>query len=248
MQSFLYPNLPKYFDVSKVDIQTVYGDLLTYTSQIKFLLEQRDTQINASPATKIYKVLDLGTIKSPKTGDVAYESSTEAYWGYTSAAGWQKFNGGLGARGYFGTYYSNDLVCITSVGEEHAVSLSPSDGSYGVTVTNGTHIKVQYNGLYNIQVSYQFFNSDPAVGEGITWFKRNGTALSDSASYGAVTGKHGTTDGALILSYNIIVSLSANDYIETCWTSDVSSVHINNRVSVGNVPNSPSVILTINQV
>lgn len=248
MPVFLYPNLPKYFDINQVNAETIYHDLLSYTSELKFLLEQRDTQVAASPSTKIYKVLDIGTIKNPQTGDVAYEASSEGYYGYTSAAGWQRFNGGLGARGYYGSYYSDDTVCITSLGESYAVSLTPDTSAYGVTLTNGSHVKVLNNGVYNIQVSYQFFNSLAGIGDGITWFKKNGTNIPFSASYGAVVGKHGTTDGSLILSYNIIVSLSANDYVQTFWSSDTSGVHISNKVSSGSVPDSPAVIFTIQQV
>lgn len=248
MSVFLYPNLPKYYNAADVNLETIYQDLLTYSSELKFLLEQRDTKVDLTPATKFYSVVDLDTVKLPRPGDIAYEASTETYNGYTSASGWQRLNGGLVARGYYGSFYTDDTVCVVSIGQEIAVSLAHSNGSYGVTITNGTQVKVQHNGVYNIQVSYQFFNSLTGVGDGITWFKKNGAAIPYTASYGAVVGKHGSTDGALILSYNIIVSLSANDYIETVWTSDTSGVHVDQRVSVGNVPNSPSVILTINQV
>lgn len=248
MPVFLYPNLPKYFDINQVNAETIYHDLLSYTSELKFLLEQRDTQVAASPSTKIYKVLDIGTIKNPQTGDVAYEASSEGYYGYTSAAGWQRFNGGLGARGYYGSYYSDDTVCITSLGQSHSVSLTNTNDSYGVTITNGSQVKVQYNGVYNIQVSYQFFNSLAQIGNGITWFKKNGTNISYSASYAAVPAKHAGGDGALILAYNIVVSLSANDYVETFWTAETSGIYVQDVSTSGGIPDSPAVIFTIQQV
>lgn len=248
---FLYPELPNYYNVTKMDPNSLYSEIVRYAGELKFLLEQRDVQVNLMPATRIYPTVTLSDIGNPIAGDIAYSASTGQYAGYSDSIGWQFWNNGNlpNPRGYYGSFYTDATTCVTSVGETYAVSLLQDGGSYGVNVS-ASHIEFQYTGIYNIQISGQFANSLAAVANAVTWFKKNGTNIPDTGSYTAVPAKHAGSDGYALLSMNIITTVSANDYIQAFWSSDSAGISLSTVVSafVSGAPNSPAFILTVTQV
>jgi len=84
----LYPQLSPFRDVEKTNPQVLYNELVQYTSELKFLLEQRDAQLAASPANKVYAVLDINTIPRPNPGDIAFSTSAQTMYVYRTPAGW----------------------------------------------------------------------------------------------------------------------------------------------------------------
>jgi hypothetical protein len=250
MSVFLYPQLPKYIDVRQVDVQRVYSDLENYTNELKFLLEQRDIGEQLRPATRFYPETSVSQIPRPNIGDIAYSTSSGRFWGYVNdVVRWQPFNSGVGnARGYYGSFFTDDTVSLSVNDQVVTVSLANTNGSFGVTVVDGSKVTVLNSGVYNIQFSTQFLNSQTQLIDAKTWFHRNGVKIPYSAGYFSIPQKHGGEDGKLIASYNIVVSLSANDYIQSMWSALSVGIYIADLPETSTVPNSPSVILTITQV
>jgi hypothetical protein len=89
--AIVYPELPSYADIRNLDPQQLYQDLLAYTAELKFLLEQRDTQVNSQPSFNIYSVVTVTEIGRPRQGDVAFSIGESKFKGYTGTA-WQDFN------------------------------------------------------------------------------------------------------------------------------------------------------------
>lgn len=89
--AYLYPNLPRYPRVDKIPLEQLYGDLLIYVGQLKFLLEQRDTEIDLRPSFRVYSVTTVTDIGNPSAGDVAFSLDESKFKGYTGSA-WQDFN------------------------------------------------------------------------------------------------------------------------------------------------------------
>lgn len=249
MSVFLYPQLPRYIDVRQVDVQRVYSDLESYTNELKFLLEQRDLAEQLRPATRFYPATSVTQIPQPNEGDIAYSTSSGKFWGYVDSIGWQPFNSGIGAaRSYYGSFYTDALLSVSANDQPVTVSLAYTNGSFGVSLVDGSKVTVLNSGVYNIQFSAQFLNNQTQLIDAKTWFKRNGTNLEYSAGYVAVPNKHGGGDGKIITSYNVMVSLSANDYIQFMFTAASVGVYVADLAATSIVPNSPSVILTIQQV
>jgi len=249
MSVFLYPQLPRYLDVRQIDVQRVYSDLEGYTNELKFLLEQRDLAEQLRPATRFYPSTSVTQIPQPNSGDIAYSTSSGRFWGYIEGTGWQTFNSGIGgARSYYGSFYTDDILSVTVVNEPVTVSLAFTNGSFGVSLVDGSKVTVLNSGVYNIQFSAQFLNSSTQIVDAKMFFNKNGNPIPYSAGYSAVTEKHGGIDGKSIVSYNIIVSLSANDYIQWLFTAEDTGIYISNLVATSTVPDSPSLILTIQQV
>lgn len=88
----LYPELPLYVDIENENPQTLYQNMLDYTSQLKFLLEQRDRQQDLGFASRIYTVLSTTDIKRPADGYVSFSTSSGKFRGYVSGTGWVNFN------------------------------------------------------------------------------------------------------------------------------------------------------------
>ena len=250
MSVFLYPQLPRYIDVRQVDVQRVYSDLESYTNELKFLLEQRDLAEQLRPATRFYPATSVTQIPKPNIGDIAYSTSSGRFWGYVNdVVRWQPFNSGIGnARGYYGSFYTDSLLSVSANDQPVTVSLSYTNGSFGVSLVDGSKVTVLNSGVYNIQFSAQFLNNQTQLIDAKTWFMRNGAKIPYSAGYMAIPEKHGGIDGSTVMSYNIMVSLSANDYVQFMFTASSIGVYISDIAETSIVPNSPAVILTIQQV
>lgn len=248
---FLYPELPNYYNVTQMDPNNLYSEIVRYAGELKFLLEQRDVQVNLMPATRIYPTVTLSDIGNPIAGDIAYSASTGQYAGYSDSIGWQFWNNGNrpNPRGYYGSFYTDATTCVTSVGEVYAVSLKEGGGSFGVSVS-ASHIQFPYTGIYNIQISGQFANSLAGIANAATWFRKNGTNIADTASYMAVPAKHAGSDGFTLLTMNIVTTVSAGDYLQVVWGGDSTGIALKTITSafVSGAPNSPAMILTVTQV
>lgn len=78
--------------------------------------------------------------------------------------------------------------------------------------TDGIH--VDYAGIYNLQFSIQFANTDTQIHNAIVWFRVNGVDVPGTASKFDVPNKHGGSDGYLIGACNFYLELQPGDYVE----------------------------------
>lgn len=127
---------------------------------------------------------------------------------------------------------------MTQTSSSNGVALDPADKSKIVFTTAG---------YYNIQFSVQLLSFDNAVDNVTLWFSKNGTNIDYSAGIGTIPARISATKPATaIISWNIIIPINANDYIQLYFASDSG-----NTVAVTYPPGtspahptSPSVILT----
>jgi hypothetical protein len=114
-------------------------------------------------------------------------------------------------------------------------------------VTNNSRITVDHPGVYNLQFSAQFINSDSSEQDFSIWFRKNGTDIVRSNSEFTVHKRHGSTDGALIAALNIFVELNVNDYVEIMWKVSNTGVSIQHLAAqtTPTRPETPSVIATL---
>lgn len=130
-----------------------------------------------------------------------------------------------------------------------ALVMSQTSSSNGVALDPADKSKVVFTtaGYYNIQFSVQLLSFDNAVDNVTLWFSKNGTNIDYSAGLGTIPARISATKPATaIISWNIIIPVNANDYIQLYFASDSG-----NTVAVTYPPGtspahptSPSVILT----
>lgn len=249
--AFNYPQLKQYFNLQNVDPQQIYNDLVEYAGELKFLLEQRDTQVNLAPATRFYTVVSTSEIGRPRIGDVAYTASSSQFQGFINASvGWQPFNAGGRSAGYFIAAQDTTNQTATTITDVNAVTFTAVDGSFGFSLVSSTKFMADHDGVYNFQFSLQLTNSDTQDHDFYVWLAKNGTNLPNSAGLVTVPSTHGGISGHMILGYNVIVTVSSSDYLELYWRPDNTQVYIETIASLTSppVPDSPSAIATITQV
>jgi len=157
-------------------------------------------------------------------------------------------------RGQYGSSNAAHLAGVY-VGEAQAptgaVALIMSDttSSNGVALDPADKSKVVFTtaGYYNVQFSLQLLSFDNAVDNVTIWFSKNGTNIDYSAGLGTIPARISATKPATaIISWNIIIPMNANDYIQLYFASDSGNtlaVTYPPGTSPAH-PTSPSVILT----
>jgi hypothetical protein len=80
------------------------------------------------------------------------------------------------------------------------MNIGANAGYSGVTITNGNQINFAYTGLYNIQYSVQFVNTDTGTGNDNVdiWIRKNGVDVPYSNSIFNIPNNKAGTNGALI--------------------------------------------------
>lgn len=135
-------------------------------------------------------------------------------------------------------------------GYEGTYSVSPSQTVTSRTILGTTQSMVtfQYPGLYNVQYSLQFTNTDlNTIHEVDVWVKKNYVNIADSNSQFSVPGKHSGSNGQLIAALNFFVDVVENDVIEIAWHTTNSQVFIETIPAATSPvrPEIPSAIVTV---
>lgn len=134
------------------------------------------------------------------------------------------------------------------------MTLDTTDFSNGIkVVTSGgkaSRITVEQSGMYNLQWSGQFQNSDTSLHDASVWLRVNGTDIAGSTGFISVPNSHGGVDGHLIAGWNYFVELNENDYVEIWWSATNSSISIQYypTATTPTRPATASVIVTMSYV
>ena len=149
------------------------------------------------------------------------------------------------------TYIVAQLTGTTGSTGTYQVSVSQTVSSTTITGTRNSKITVSQNGIYNIQFSVQFVNTDSQIHDIDVWFRKNGTDIPNSNSQFSVPNSHGGIDGHLIGALNFFDSMNAGDYIELMWHTYDTTTTIQALPAVSAsgttpaIPATPSIITTV---
>ena len=130
-----------------------------------------------------------------------------------------------------------------------ALFMSNTSSSNGVALDPADKSKIVFTtaGYYNIQFSVQLLSFDNAVDNVTLWFSKNGTNIDYSAGIGTIPARISASKPATaIISWNIIIPVNANDFIQLYFASDSGkTVAVTYPPGTSPAhPTSPSVILT----
>lgn len=156
-------------------------------------------------------------------------------------------DGGRFLSNPFGAWSSDSDQAAVSTTAAYAITYDVTDVSDSVYLSNASRLNVTYSGVYNLQFSIQFNNTDTQIHDVDVWAAINGTNVSNSNSVFSVPNSHGGVDGHLIAALNLFLPMQAGDYVELYWhTSDVA-VTIEHLVAGTSPtrPATPSVIATM---
>jgi hypothetical protein len=127
------------------------------------------------------------------------------------------------------------------------MTFNTTDFSNGVTVvTSGgkaSRLTVAQAGIYNLQFSAQFDNTDTQEHDVSIWLRQDssgaGTDIAGSTGFVGIPSSHGGISGHLIAGWNYYVSLNANDFVEIWWSTPSTQVTIQ-AYPAGTSPTRPS--------
>ena len=139
----------------------------------------------------------------------------------------------------YGAFQSLADQTIASTTTAYAMTLDTTDYTNGVYLSNSSRMNVRNAGIYNLQWSGQFENTDSADHDVYVWLRKNGTNVVASTGLITVPSKHGSIDGHTIGGWNFFIELAANDYIELYWSSDSTTVSLQ-FYAAGTSPTKPS--------
>ena len=150
----------------------------------------------------------------------------------------------------YGAFQDSTDQTAASTTAAYAVTYNTTDYSNGITLSNSSRLNVTSPGVYNIQFSIQFANTDTQIQDVDVWFRKNGTDVAGSNSKFSVPNSHGGTDGHLIAALNFFIELAANDYIQIMWATSSTMVTIEHlpAQTTPTRPATPSVIVTMTYV
>ena len=153
--------------------------------------------------------------------------------------------GGKFMNNPYGAFQSTVDQTAAVANTAYAMTLNTTDYANGVSVASSSRITVADAGIWNLQWSGQFENTDSQDHDVRAWLKINGTVVTGSTGFFAVPSKHGSVNGHALVGWNYFLSLNATDYVELWWETDSTQVSIQTYAASGNYPSTASLIATM---
>jgi hypothetical protein len=149
-----------------------------------------------------------------------------------------------------GTYIVSQTTGTDGSTGTYVVSASQTVASTTITGTCRSQLKAEIAGVYNVQFSVQFVNTDNNIHDTDIWMRKNGANVADTNSQFSIPNRHGGVDGHLIAALNLFIDLAANEYIELMWSTTNTSTTIQYLAAQTAPvrPATPSVIVTMDLV
>ncbi|CAB5218675.1 hypothetical protein UFOVP211_53 [uncultured Caudovirales phage] len=154
----------------------------------------------------------------------------------------------LTALGYYAQYQDGQTQTAAASNVGYPMKFRTMDLSNEVYVVSDSRITFTNSGVYNLQFSSQFQNTDTQLNDVTIWLRKNGTDVEGSSGYCSVPNKHGGINGHSIVAWNYLIEVNANDYYEIVWSTTNHTQVTMQYYAAGNPPPSTaSTIFTVTQ-
>lgn len=147
----------------------------------------------------------------------------------------------------FGQFYDTTTQS-GSANTAHSMKVNTTDISSGVSVVDGTKIKVDNKGIYNVQFSTQLEQTTNGASDISIWLRKDGVNVTNSNT--EITIEKVAGGGKLVAAWNYMIQLNANQYVELVWSSNSANtqLHYHSTQTTPTRPATPSVIITVTQI
>ena len=150
--------------------------------------------------------------------------------------------------------FSSDQDQTTTANTATLMTLNTTDFANGVSISS-SKITVENAGIYNLQFSTQFQNTNVALQDVYIWLRQGNdgggsTDITGSAGFVSIPNSHGGTNGHAIVGWNYFLSMAANDYVQIYWSTSSADVSIQYYPASGTPtkPSTQSVVATLSFV
>ena len=146
---------------------------------------------------------------------------------------------------YYGVFTKTTDQTPAVINTEYLITFDNTQISNGVTIGGTTsQIIVPESGLYNFSATVQLTSGSSSSKNIWVWWKKNGTAIANSARL--VTSD--VNNGYIPIALNETVSLAANEYVELAFAADSTNVTVDTVAATAFAPAAPAVVLNVTQV
>jgi hypothetical protein len=154
-------------------------------------------------------------------------------------------SGGRFIRFPYGAF-SSDQDQTATANTATLMTLNTTDFANEVSISS-SKITVVNAGIYNLQFSTQFQNTDTAFQDVYIWLKQDGVDIPGSTGFVSISNRHAGTDGHSIVGWNYFLEMQANDYVEIYWSVPNTAVSIQHLAASGTPtkPSTQSVVATM---
>jgi hypothetical protein len=152
--------------------------------------------------------------------------------------------------GKYGAFEYTGRQAITDATQAYTFPWDTTDFSNGITTSNTTRINFTTTGIYNIQWSGQFQNTNGTDKDVSVWLAINNSPITGSTGIATIPGSHGSINGHAIVGWNYFISVTAGQYLEIKWSGETTAVSLESY-SAGTSPTRPTtaaLVLTVNQI
>lgn len=126
--------------------------------------------------------------------------------------------GGLPLMPHIAAQDGTDQYAVTNTATK--VLWSTLDSGFGFTLNIDSTATPTYTGVYKIDYSLQFFNTDSQIHDAFVWLQVDGVDVPGSASIFSVPNRHGSVDGALVAYSSITFSVDAGEDVALYWATN----------------------------
>ena len=149
--------------------------------------------------------------------------------------------------------FSSDQDQSTTANTATLMTLNITDFSNGGVSINSSKITTTIPGVYNLQFSTQFQNTDNQIQDMSIWLRQNGVDIPGSTGFVSIPARKSASAGEEaheIVGWNYYVQMQENDYVEIWWSTTSTTVTIQHYpTSTGPVrPSTQSVVATLSFV
>jgi len=144
---------------------------------------------------------------------------------------------------YDATTQTNPVASAVNLMRLNSVYGSNSDTQYAIK-KNTDRVYITQTGVYNIAFSAQLDKTGGGADNVFIWIRVNGQNVAHSASKVVING----SNDEVVAAWNWVLTLANKDYIELAWQSPDTDVVLLAVPASGNIPEIPSVILTVTWV
>jgi len=178
------------------------------------------TTLSAGINNSVTTIPVVSTAGFLTAGELRIATEVITYTGITATS----FTGCTrGARGSANIAHSTGAV-VTKIQSPVANTAVPmymntTDFSNNVTIVDQYKLTAAKSGLYNLQWSGQFNNTDTSEHDGSVWLRIDGVDVPGSTGYIAVVSSHGGIDGHGIIGWNYFIQLNAGQNVQIWWST-----------------------------
>ena len=141
------------------------------------------------------------------------------------------------------TTQTNPLANQVNLMKWNSVYNSGGGTAYAVQ-KDTTKIFITQTGVYDISFSAQLDKTGGGASNVFIWIRINGQSVAYSATKMVIDGPN----NEVVAAWNWVFTLTEGDYIELAWQSPDTNVILLAAPASGNIPQIPSVIITVTWV